>query len=183
MFADVKSRPPGGDWRPHPASTRARQGWRRCARQAPAPHPCAARLPPTSRAAAVRAHRPAGVADFAPAIARLQLRMLPHVVHVVDARVRDLRVIEPLARPASAVSPGERIDDDGAQLLARGTALRIAARSARRSPAPGRAALSSQNTAHSRSFCSPSMHGLAVAGGERSVRIDRRVARAGARRR
>ena len=56
-------------------------------------------------------------------------------------------------------------------------------RSARRWPASGWRRTSLQKTTHSRSFCKPEHHGLAVACGERAVGVDRGVRCAGAWRR
>ena len=102
---------------------------------------------------------------------------------VVDARVGDLRLRRAARPPARRVSAREGLDDDRAQRLARGDARARSRRSARRSRARAARSTCAQNACHSRSFCRPEHHRLAVAGRERAVRIDRRVRGAGARRR
>src|SRR6185369_7072756 len=64
-------------------------------------------------------------ADLAPALPRLELGMLPEVVHRVDARVRDLRGLESLDDLRRGQWP-ERLDDQLAQRDAFCDALRIA---------------------------------------------------------
>ena len=71
-----------------------------------------------------RRQRAGRAADFAPALARLELRMRPDAGHVVDAGVGDLRVLQPL-RDLIDVQAGEGVDDQRAQRLAIGGALRV----------------------------------------------------------
>ena len=76
----------------------------------------------------------------------------------------------------------ERVDDQRAQLFARGAALRVG----RKALLAGERGLQQHLVAERRPLAlvlQAQHHHLAVAGGERTVRIDRRVARAGARRR
>ena len=105
------------------------------------------------------------------------------VVHVVDLRVGDLRVLEALDHLFGG-QVGEGVDDEARAASSRAAlrcellAKRVVGWRARAGAAPWR-----RTAAHSRSFCRPSITVLAVAGGERAVRIDRGVAGAGARRR
>src|SRR5947208_2710862 len=71
-----------------------------------------------------RGHHPGGCVHFAPAFARLELRMPPDSVHVVHLRVGDLRLIEPLD-DLFCGKCCKGLEDDRAQLGARGAALGI----------------------------------------------------------
>ena len=125
---------------------------------------------------------PAGDLDLAPAVARLQLRVLPDVVHRVDARVGDLRRFEPLDHLRRG-QRGEGLDDQRTQLVARRRRASRCRRSAGRVASPG---WRSTVVAEGDPFAlvlQAQHHPAAVAGRERAVGIDRRVAGAGARRR
>ncbi len=71
-----------------------------------------------------RGHRAGRRIDFAPAVARLQLRMLPHVVHVLTCA---LAICASSSRADHLLGGqrGEGVDDERAQLVARGAALRV----------------------------------------------------------
>ena len=139
-------------------------------------------LLPKSLAAASAGIGPAGDVDLAPAFACGELRMLPDVVHVVDPRIRDLRLVEPIARPPPLSARAKRATIMRAQLVARGAALGVAgeARLGRKRPAAAAPFAEHRPLAL---VLQAEHHHLAVAGRERPVGIDRRVARAGARRR
>ena len=99
---------------------------------------------------------PGGRRDVGPPVARLQLLVPPYVVHVVHPCVGDLRGVEPRDHFVDR-HPRKLVDDHRAQRVARFRATRVRRKTGHRSRAGACAALSRQNTSHSRSFCSPSM--------------------------
>src|SRR5579884_151209 len=58
-----------------------------------------------------------GTSDFCPALTRCQLRMLPDVLEVIQARVRDLSTLEARDQFLGA-QLAKDLDDDATQLLA-----------------------------------------------------------------
>ncbi len=128
-----------------------------------------------------RADRARRCVNLRPALARRELRVFPHVAHVVHARVRDTRLVEARDHLRRGVRR-ECGDDDLAQLLP----VRGAARVGREAFVCGEFGPPEHPLAEDDPLAlvlQPEHHDLAVACGKRAVRIDRRVRRASARRR
>jgi len=64
--------------------------------------------------------------NLPPTVARLELLVLPELLHGVEARISDLRLFQTLHHLRGG-KPGERADDDVGQFLTMGIALAVAA--------------------------------------------------------